>query len=132
MDQKTILAARNEGPSFWEVPEEKHRFLTDQIILTISANAGCQMPDTELLASYLSEEIIALLADSYSDYTAQEIVTAIRFNNRLVIRNPGGDNRERVEPPIRVCATFLSDVLYNYSILRYGLDRVIENKINGY
>lgn len=127
-----IWIARSEGVSFWEIPDNELAHLTDQIIITIAAISGIQLPETELLATRISKEMLKLIAEKYSDYTAEEILTAIRFNNEYVLKNPAGEDIVRVDPPSRICVSFLSRLLYNYNILRTLTDRMIENKVSGY
>lgn len=132
-EQKLILKARLNGVSFGEMDEEKFRYATDQIILSCSAISGAQFPESELLAKYLSDEIMELLLNwGYEDFTIEEVVTAIRMNMKSLIKNPYGEDIESVEPSWRVSVMFISRVLKNYKILRDGIDRHIERKIMGY
>lgn len=132
-EQKMIVAARLNGCSFWQIPEDKHRFVTDEIILATAAITGSNLPETEILAKYLSDEIINLILDfGYEDYTVSEIITSVRINLSNMIKNPLGENLTTFEPSQRVSVCFLSKTLMNYRILRNGIDRLVENKIMGY
>ena len=123
------------GKSLWEIPEEKHRFVTDEIILATATISGCGLPESELLGKYLSDELIRFLLDfGYEDYTVDEIITAVRLNTSGtgMIKNPAGDDLYTKEPTPRVSVAFIAGVLNNYKILRKNIDRVIENKLSGY
>ena len=128
-----IMTSRHNGVSFWEIPERKHPFVTDEIILATSSITGAALPESELLAKYLSDEIIRHISDyEYEEYTVDEIITAVRINMRPIIKNPAGEDFKAVKIPERVSVGFLAGVLSNYKILRDGIDRMITNKINGY
>lgn len=127
------MAARMKGVSFWEIPDDKHQFLVDEIIFTISATTGCELPVSEMLARYLSEEILICVSEfGYSHLTLEEMKLAIRINVQPGLKNPAGNDLITVAPPKRVSVSFLAPVLKNYSVLRDGLDRLIENKLMGY
>ncbi len=133
MEQKMIVASRLDGISFWEIDEKKYRFITDEIILATASISGAALPETEILAKYLSDEIVRFILDfGYEDYTVAEVIGAVRLNMSAVIRNPLGENLRQIDLPSRVCVAFLAAVLNNYRIIRNGVDRLIENKINGY
>ncbi len=132
-EQKKIMAARFDGISFWEIPESKHQFLVDEIIFTIAASVGATPPESEMLARYLSEEMILAITDfGYSHLTLAEIKLAIRLNLLPILKNPAGEDLKAVATPANICVSFLVAVLGNYCVLRNNLDRLIENKINGH
>lgn len=132
-EQKMVLKSRMNGNSFWEIEEDKHRQITDEIILSAASIFGMVLPETELLATYLSDEMITLIMDfGYDDFTVDEIMTALRFNTYPEIKNPSGDPLKQVESTYRVSVVFLAGVLRNYKILRSGIDRMLENKLKGY
>jgi hypothetical protein len=132
-EQKRIMAARFKGDSFFEIPAEKHPFIVDEIIFTICANAGCELPASEMLARYLSEELIIAVSElGYSHLTLEEIKLAIRVNVLPILKNPGGNDLKTVDATRSVSVGFLAPVLKNYCVLRDNLDRLIENKLNGY
>jgi actin-related protein len=133
LEQKMIMKARFEGKAFWEIEEDKHRFVTDEIILSMASISGCKMPETELLASYVSREMVRIILDfGYEELTVAEIVLAFRINTQPQIVNRHGDDLTSVEPSAIVCSSFLANVLRNYKILRSNLDASIERKIMGY
>lgn len=128
-----IMKARFEGKSFWEIEPEKHRFVTDEIILTMAAIYGCRMPETEILASYISDEMVNLiLGFGYEDFTVSEIKLSLRFGADFSIMKKYDGFFEDVKYPDIVCASFLSKILLNYNTLRTALDNRIERKIMGY
>lgn len=128
-----ILRERIDGLAFWEIEEDKLRFVTDEIILSMSAMYGSCMPSTELMAGYISDEIISLIRDfGYDEFTVREIILSMRMNMQEMIKNPVGDDFKPVDAPTSVCTAFLGAVLNNYKKLRNSLDRIIENHLKGY
>lgn len=133
IEQKMVREARTNGKSFWEIPEDKHRHITDSIILAMAAITGAKMPNTELLAKYISDEMIRFIYDfGYEEYTAEEFISAMRINMLPTIKNAGGANLIIKKLPKRVCVSFLADVMQNYRLIRTMIDRMVENKVNGY
>jgi hypothetical protein len=132
-EQKRIMAARFKGASFWQIPEDKHQFVVDEIIFTIAANVGCELPVSEMLARYLSDEIVIAINEfGYSHLTVEEIKLAVRISVLPNLKNPAGNDFSAIASPARVSVSFLAAVLKNYCVLRDNLDRLIENKLNGY
>jgi len=132
-EQKLIAQARFHGKSFWEIPDDKLRFATDEIIIATSAITGADVPQSELMAKYLSDELVRYIMDfGYEDYTVDEIITAVRINSKTKLKNPAGEDLQTTDAPHRVNVYFLAACLANYEILRKNIDRLIENKIKGY
>lgn len=132
-EQKMIMKARFDGIAFWEIEEDQHRFVTDEIIFTMAAITGCYTPSTEILAKYLSDGIVSLIQDfGYDQLTVKEINLAIRLNVNPALKNPAGEDLICIAAPNIACVAFLAGVLRNYKVLRTNLDRLIENKLLGY
>lgn len=132
--EQMIWDSRVTGGAFSEIPEDKVRQATDRIILSAAAITGCGLPETELMATYLSEEIITFINGHYPEYTLEEIITAMRVNALPGLSYTQSLNpiEKAVCPQKRISVEFLAVVLKNYWSLRHQLDRKIENKINGY
>jgi hypothetical protein len=129
-----ILASRKNGKSFWELDDETNqRYATDEIILAMAAITGAYMPETELLARYISDEIIRHIVDfGYEELTVDEIILSMRINLNPMIKNQLGEDIVHADAPYRACVSFLAACLRNYMVLRKGMDRTIENSIKGY
>lgn len=129
-----ILEARGTGSSFWELESEDDiRHFADRVIIQVSAITGEDLPSSELVAKAITEEITALLTDfGYDEFTLAEIVLAARLNYFPSLKNPSGNDFVRGEMTGRVSIAFLSQVLYNYKVLRNFMETEFENKIKGY
>ena len=131
--QKLINRDRFVGVSFWEIPEQKIIYATDEIIFTMCAVFGLPIPENNLQAEYLAKSILTVINDfGYSELTVAEIVLAINLNTFERLKNNGGDDLQKVPPPKMPCGAFLASILANYKILRDNLDRMIERRILGY
>lgn len=132
--EQMIWDSRVTGGAFSEIPEDKVRQATDRIILAAAAITGCGLPETELMATYLSEEIITFINGHYPEYTLEEVITAMRVNALPGLKYPLSGNPVMLAacPERRISVDFLAKVMDNYRALRYTIDRKIENKINGY
>lgn len=132
--KKMILEARATGKSFWEIESEDDiRHFADRVIIQVSAITGDELPSSELLAKAITEEIAALLTDfGYDEFTLAEIVLAARLNYLPTLRNPAGNDFVRGVSAGRVSISFLSQVFFNYKILRNFMETEFENKIKGF
>lgn len=132
LEQKRIWEARMEGPTIWELSPDQQGVFADQVVLTMAAVCGCELPSTPILANCIAQEIENLLIKwGYSNLSTGEVLLAIRFNVEKRVKNPGGEDFDRVNPPERVSTAFLASLLANYSVLRATLDRAIENRLKG-
>jgi hypothetical protein len=133
-NEKKIIKARGSGLSFCQLSNSEQRVAIDDITFKGASICGCGLPQTELFAKHLAEEIqVHLLEFGYAEYTLEEIILALRINSKGRIRNPAGEDLEQViffGSFINV--TYLSKILQNYSVLRNNLDRKFENHIDGY
>ncbi len=106
----------------------------DKIILGAAFITGCPTPSTDYYANHLSEEMITYLSKyGYDELTLEEILTALRLNTSYNLKQPTGYEIQPVHFE-GACfhITFLAKVLYNYCILRGGLERKLQNFIEGY
>lgn len=133
-NERKILKARIYDWSFCQLSEAEQRVAIDQIMFRGAAICGCSLPQTELFAKFISEEItIHILEFGYAEYTLDEILLALRINSTGKIKNSAGDDMEQVYFSGAVInVIYLSKILSNYRILRNHLDRQLQNKIDGY
>lgn len=129
-----ILEARATGESFWELEKENDiRHFADRVIIQVSAITGDSLPESELMATAITDEIVALLNDfGYDELTLAEIVLAARLNYYPSLKNPAGNDFIRAQSVGRISISFLSQALYNYKILRNFMETEFENKVKGF
>lgn len=129
-----ILEARAMGESFWELEKENDiRHFADRVIIQVSAITGDTLPESELMATAITDEIVSLLNDfGYDELTLAEIVLAARLNYYPSLKNPAGNDFVRAQSVGRISVSFLSQVLYNYKILRNFMETEFENKVKGF
>jgi hypothetical protein len=129
-----IIEKRLSGPSFCQLRPDLLRVEVDSIILAGAAITGCNLPTTDFFAEAITREIIAFISESgYENLTMEEILFALRVNERDDIRWPSGDYVTQV-PFVgnTFNVSFLAKVLANYMRFRKILDRKLENFIDGY
>lgn len=128
-----IIEARKTGKSIYLLDDDI-RHTTDQIIVRGAAIYGCDMPQTDFLASILSKEIISFIKKfDYDGLTVEEIILAMQINSHNDLKNPLGEDLIRVEFVGRfIYVDFLAKVLKNYMVLRNSLDRKFQNQIDGF
>lgn len=132
--ESLIFKARLSGLSFSQLPEDRLRWATDQIVTRGAAIAGCELPTTEYFADILSNEIITFMLEyGYGEFTVDEIFTAFRLNASPGMKWPSGIDIELVQfTGCHFNLTFMSKVLALYGTLRGILDRKFQNIIDGY
>lgn len=132
--EKKILKARISGDSFCELSELDKRIIIDQIMFRGAAGFGCALPQTEMFAKFVAEELSVFIDDfGYCEFTLEEFLLAIRINANGPIKNPSGNDLEQVVfSGICINVFFISKILRNYKILRDNLDKRIQNIIDGY
>lgn len=129
-----IIKARSEGLSFCELDGDDQRIAIDQIMFRGAAICGCNLPQTEMFATYVADEISSFILEfGYEELTLNELLLALKINAFGKIKNPAGEDIEQV------CFTgntinvfYLGKILKNYKVLRDNLDRRIQNQIDGY
>lgn len=129
-----ILAARQKGVSFCQIPKMEIQWHVDQIMLRGAAIGGCAVPNTEFFAEIIADELkLFIINFGYSELTYEEILLALRFNAKGGLRHPSGLEIESV-PFFGVCFNidYFSKIIFNYMQMRNQLDRKIQNKIDGY
>lgn len=132
--ERQIAEARNSGLSFCELDDVDRRVALDQIIFRATAIAGCMLPQTDMFATFISDEISKhILGFGFSEYTLDEILLALQFNATGNIKNPSGEDLEQVDF-FGACVNviYLGKILRNYKVLRDNLDRKIQNQLDGY
>lgn len=130
-----ILKARSDGLSFCELNESDIRIAIDQIMFRGAAICGCSLPQTEVFATYLAEEISKFILEfGYEELTLSEILLSLSINaTGSKIKNPAGEDLDPVPFTGNTINVFyLGKILRNYKILRDNLDRKIENQLDGY
>jgi hypothetical protein len=129
-----ISNARNSGLSFSEMNELETRVAIDQIMFKGAAICGCPLPQTELFAKYIAEEIKNYILDfGYSELTLDEIVLAFRINIGHRIKNSLGDDLICVDfYGHAINVSFIGKVLANYLVIRKSLDSRILTLLDGY
>lgn len=129
-----IIQARSVGLSFCEIEQGSVRAVIDQIMLRGAAIYGCTLPQTEFFATFIAEEMEAMiLGYGFSELTEAEIVLALRLNCISGIKFPSGLEIEKV--PFTggtFNVYFISNVLEKYMRIRNMLDAKIQNQIDGY
>ena len=92
-----IIQARSVGLSFCEIEQGSVRAVIDQIMLRGAAIYGCTLPQTEFFATFIAEEMEAMiLGYGFSELTEAEIVLALRLNCISGIKFPSGLEIEKV------------------------------------
>lgn len=132
MTELQIITARCNGVSFGLIDYETAKTDIDKILLSGAAITGAPLPTTEFFADIISTEVYNFIKEfGYSDYTLYEVLLAMRLNAKCDIRLPNGTVWEMVTF-FGNCfnVNFLSKVLYNYSLLRMGLNRKLENYLD--
>lgn len=129
-----IAKARSSGLSFCELNELEARVTIDQIMFRGAAICGCTLPQTEIFAKFIAEEISYFILNfGYGELTEAEILLALRINAFGKIRNPAGEDFEQVQfSGLSMNVVYLGKILKNYKSLRDNLDSRIKNQLDGY
>ena len=130
--EKQIVKSRTTGISFSKL--ELVDTLVDEMILRLVSICGCNLPNTDIFARFIADEISNFILEfGYSEYTMDEILLAFRLNARGGNKNPNGEEIERVQF-FGNCLNvdYVARVLENYRTIRNLLDRKIQNKLDGY
>lgn len=129
------MEARLKGLSFCQLEDLDLRTTCDKIILKVAAINGSPTPETDFFADVLTQELTGFMNEfEFKNLTYAEIVLALRLNAKGGLRTP--TNHEYMEK-VNFTGTcfnvyFISAVLTNYMMFRDGLDRKIQNQIDGY
>jgi len=110
------------------------RYAIDQIMFRGAAVCGCPLPQTELFAKFIAEEIESyLMGFGYKELTLQEVVLAFKMNIGHKIKNSLGEDLSCVEfYGNTINVSFIGKILSNYMVIRKGLEARIINQIEGY
>lgn len=129
-----IAEARSSGLSFCEKNELERRVTIDQIMFRGAAICGCTLPQTEIFAKFIAEEIENFILNfGYEEFTESEILLAMQVNAFDKIKNPMGEDLEQVVfSGISFNVVYLAKILKNYKIIRENLDKKIKNQLDGY
>lgn len=129
-----IVAARSKGGSFCELNGLEARVTIDQVMFRGAAISGCALPQTEIFAKFIAEEItVFILEFGYGELTEAEILLAMRINASGKIKNPAGEDFDQVVfLGNSINVVYLARILQNYKCLRDNLDRRIINQLDGY
>lgn len=129
-----IISARSVGLSFCEIKPSDIRAIIDQVMLKGAAIYGCTLPQTEFFASFIADELEAIiLGYGFSELTESEIILALRLNCISGIRFPSGLEIEKVVfSGSTFNVYFISNVLEKYMRIRNMLDSKIKNQIDGH
>mgnify|MGYP000199211847 FL=1 len=132
--ERQIIEARSSGNSFLEMDLDEITWSIDQILVRGVAIYGCTVPESNFLAGFFNEEFSKFITEfGFSDYTLQEILLAMQLNCKRDVNYLSGNNIEPIPFTghyFNVC--FLSQILDNYRNLRYGVERKIQNYLDGY
>jgi hypothetical protein len=99
-----------------------------------AAICGCNLPQTEMFARFISKEIESFISEfGYREFTLSEIILAMLINTRHNLKASGLPELEKISF-FGNCINidYLSSILFNYSTLRKSLDRKLQNFIDGY
>lgn len=128
------MKARDNGLSFCEMDELETRVTIDQIMFRGAAISGCALPQTEIFAKFIAEEIETFVLEfGYGELTQEEFLLAMRINAFGKIKNNAGEDLDQVVffgNSFNVA--YLAKILLNYKILRDNLDRKMKNQLDGY
>ena len=130
--EKQIVKSRMNGISFSKI--ELIDTLVDEMILRLVSICGCNLPNTDIFARFIADEISKFILEfGYAEYTMDEILLAFRLNARGGNKHPNGEEIERVQF-FGNCLNvdYVARVLENYRTIRNLLDRKIQNKLDGY
>lgn len=130
--ERKIIDSRLKGISFSNL--ELVDTLVDEMILRLVSICGCNLPNTDIFARFIADEISKFILEfGYSEYTMDEILLAFRLNARGGNKHPNGEEIERV-PFFGNCLNvdYVARVLENYRTIRNLLDRKLQNKLDGY
>jgi hypothetical protein len=114
--------------------DKETKLALDQIMLRGAAMCGCALPNTDFFADFIACELeIFINQYGFTEFTLQEILTALRLNESQNLRFPSGLEIERVVFSGNCFnVAYISKVLGNYSVLRNMFDRKLQNHIDGY
>lgn len=129
-----MVEARNNGLSFCELNELESRVAIDQIMFRGAAIVGCSLPQTEMFAKFIAEEISDfILKFGYGELTEAEFLLAMQINAFGMIKNSLGNDIESVQfSGNNINVSFLAKVLSNYFVIRTGLETKIKNQLEGF
>lgn len=133
--EKLIVENRLSGKSLSEISGNDRKHYLDQIVARISAQAGCDLPQTDFFANIISEEMDGIMVDfGYDKLTLKEVIFALRLNSSpSSMKLPSGLDLDHIQFSGRFPnGYFLSKVLSNYMLLRKILDGKLSNFIDGY
>lgn len=132
--ERKVVEARSEGLSFCEMAEEELAWAVDQILIRGVALYGCTVPESDFLGKFFAEEVTKFLLNfGCSELTLEEILLAMMLNCKNDVRLPNGDFIQPIHSiKIYFHVQMLSEILDNYMLLRHGLNRKIQNQIDGY
>lgn len=133
-NEKKVVEARHKGVSFSEMNALNKRIAIDQIMFRAAALCGSPLPQTEVFATFIAEEIETYLLNfDYEEYTLAEFLLALQFNANGKIRNPAGDDLEQIQfTGAFINVGYLAKVFNNYKALRNNLDSRLRNLMDGY
>ncbi len=131
---KKIIEARLTGDAFGELDEIILDSVYTDLLVKIACITGAELPVNESMCKCLVAEMDVFLIDfNYGGYTQEEILLAFRFNCGNYLKNAGGDYIDNIPLFGRYLnVDYISKVLYNYGIIRWQLERKLENFIDGY
>lgn len=129
-----ISDARSEGLSFCEMSSSEMRYAIDQIMFRGAAVCGCPLPQTELFAKFIAEEIESYILNfGFNELTLNEVVLAFKMNIGHKIKNSLGEDLTCVEfYGNTINVSFIGKVLSNYMVIRKGIEARIINQLEGY
>ena len=129
-----IIKARVSGKSFCELSDLEKRVAVDQMMFNAAAISGCGLPQTEMFASIIAEQICLYLTEFGHDvFTEAEFLLALQLNAHGRIKNPAGEDLTQVTfIGNQINVSFLAKIFNNYATIRNNLDGMIKNKIDGY
>ena len=131
---RQIIEARTDGFSFCEMSQDEMTWSIDQILVRGVAIYGCTVPDSDFLAGFFNEEFTRFIVEfGYSEFTLQEILFAMQLNCQPDVSYPSGNHVEPIPfSGVYFNVAFLAKILNQYKHLRAGVERKIQNYLDGY
>lgn len=132
--ENLIIDARCQGMSINQISQEDLTIELDDVVLRLSAITGCPLPNTNLFAQAIIDELRIFINDfGYKEFTLNEFMLAFRINAHGSIKHPNGEEMETIKfTGSSLNIDYIAKVLNNYRIIRNLLDRKLQNQLDGY
>jgi hypothetical protein len=130
--EKEIITARLEGDSFINLTELEQRLGTDQLMFAGAAISGCSLPNTEMFAKAISDQLIIFINKfGFSEYTLAELLLSMQINANASFVDCDGELVEQIVFSGRCFnVIYISKILRAYKVTRNFLDRKLQVQID--